>query len=370
MNIGFDGKRVIQNFTGLGNYGRYLLNTLARFYPQHQYSVFTSKPLEGFNELKNYPSVHFKHPQKQVSSSLWRSFGIVNDLKKATIDLYHGLSNELPFGLKKAGIPSVVTIHDLIFLRYPDYYPFFDRKIYEYKFRYAAEHANKIIAISEQTKTDLMNYFQISESRIEVIYQNCDPSFLLKADESEKLRIRTAYHLPQKYLLNVGTIETRKNALLIVKALKELDSEIKLVILGRETPYTHLIKNYLKVNNMESRVLFLKNVPFTDLPVIYQMAEIFIYPSEFEGFGIPIIEALSSGRPVIAAKGSCLEEAGGPGSVYVDPDDSIELASQINSIFYDDELKSSMISSGFNHLKQFSDEKIAEKLINLYKNLI
>lgn len=370
MNIGFDGKRVIQNFTGLGNYGRYLLKTLARFYPQHQYSVFTAKSPVGFNELKNYPSVHFQYPEKQFSSTLWRSFGIVNDLKKVKPDLYHGLSNELPFGLKKAGIPSVVTIHDLIFLRYPDYYPFFDRKIYEYKFRYAAEHADKVIAISGQTKTDIMNFFQISESRIEVIYQNCDSSFLLKATDIEKQRVRDTYGLPQKYLLNVGTIETRKNALLIVKALKELNPEIKLVILGRETPYAHSIKNYLKANDMESRVLFLKNIPFTDLPVIYQMAEIFIYPSEFEGFGIPVVEALSSGIPVIAAKGSCLEEAGGPAGVYVNPKDSIELAGQINSIFYNDDLKNSMVSSGYDHLKQFSDEKIAEKLINLYKTLI
>ncbi|WP_276363359.1 glycosyltransferase family 1 protein [Daejeonella sp. H1SJ63] len=370
MNIGFDGKRVTQNFTGLGNYSRYVLKTLARFYPQNQYSVYSPKPATGRSDLQDYPSINFRYPQNQLSASLWRSFGMVSNLKAAKTDLYHGLSNELPFGLKKAGIPSVVTIHDLIFLRYPEYYPFIDRKIYEYKFRYAAGHADKIIAISEQTKSDLINFFGIDESGIEVIYQNCDPSFLAKATEDEKNRVRTSHNLPEKFLLNVGTIENRKNALLIVKALKELKSDIKLVIIGRETPYTAQIKNYIKSNRLEERVHFLKNVPFKDLPLIYQLADIFIYPSEFEGFGIPILEALSSGVPVIGAKGSCLEEAGGAGSVYVNPWDSTELAGQINSIFYDDDRKRSMISSGYEHLKQFSDDKIAEKLINLYKKLI
>lgn len=370
MNIGFDGKRATQNFTGLGNYGRYIIKTLARFYPQNQYSVYSPKPAVNNQDFLSYPSVTFHHPENQLSSALWRSFGIVSDLKKSKTDLFHGLSNELPFGLNKAGIASVVTIHDLIFLRYPEYYPLIDRKIYDYKFRYAAGHANKIIAISEQTKRDIIHFFGTDESRIEVIYQNCNPSFLVKASEEEKQRIRDLYYLPERFLLNVGTIETRKNALLIVKALKKLSSDIKLVIVGRETPYTAQIKNYIKSNRLEERVYFLKNVPFSALPIIYQLAEIFIYPSEFEGFGIPILEALSSGIPVIGAKGSCLEEAGGPGSFYVSPKDSTELAEAINMIFYDDKQKKSMISSGNEHLRQFSDDKIAEKLINLYKNLI
>ena len=370
MNIGFDGKRVTQNFTGLGNYGRYVLKTLARFYPQNQYSVYSPKSAINHTDLQNYPSINFHHPENQLSTAFWRSFGIIKDLKKAKTDIYHGLSNELPFGLRKAGIPSVVTIHDLIFLRYPEYYPFIDRKIYEYKFRYATEHADKIIAISEQSKRDLINFFGTNESDIEVIYQNCDPSFLIKASEDEKQKIRIFYNLPEKFLLNVGTIENRKNALLIVKALKELKSDIKLVIVGRETPYTAQIKDYIKSNRLEGRVYFLKNVPFKDLPIIYQLADIFIYPSEFEGFGIPILEALSSGIPVIGAKGSCLEEAGGSGSFYVNPKDSTELAETINFIFYDDERKRSRISSGYEHLKQFSDDKIAKKLINLYQNLV
>jgi glycosyltransferase involved in cell wall biosynthesis len=370
MKIGFDGKRATQNFTGLGNYSRYMLKILAEFYPENQYAVFVPAPAQKPLSLLEYPSIHFQYPKNQLFKIFWRTIGICKDLKKEKIDLFHGLSNEIPIGLKKIGIPSVVTIHDLIFYRYPQYYPYFDRKIYELKVRYASKHADKIIAVSEQTKLDLINFFNVEESRIEVIYQNCDPIFLSKVTEHEKTRIRNTYNLPEEFLLNVGTIETRKNSLLIVKALKKLQDNIHLVIIGKETPYTQVVKNFIANNNLMSRVHFLKNVSFQDLPGIYQQASIFIYPSVFEGFGIPVVEALSSGIPVIAATGSCLEEAGGKNSIYVDPNDSDELANQINLLINNTEKRELMIRSGFEHINNFSNQQIADKLFKLYQNLI
>jgi glycosyltransferase involved in cell wall biosynthesis len=369
MKIGFDGKRITQNFTGLGNYSRYILHILDEYYPTNKYSIFTnSKPKANFSFTKS-SSIRFHYSKNQFLKSIWRIFGIVKNLKNDKIDIYHGLSNEIPFGLKKANIASVVTIHDLIFYRYPHYYPLLDRKIYEFKVRYACKHADKIIAVSEQTKQDLINFFNVQESKIEVIYQNCDPSFLTQFSEIEKDRIKENYQLPDEYLLNVGTIERRKNALLIVQALKSLDSKINLVIIGKETPYAQIVKDYVEANGLKNRVHFLKNVSFKDLPGIYQKAKIFIYPSEFEGFGIPIVEALSSGVPVIAATGSCLEEAGGPGSIYVDPKNSADLAKQIQFLLNNKEQREKMILAGYEHIKNFINQKIAEKLINLYQKI-
>ncbi len=370
MKIGFDGKRITQNYTGLGNYSRYVLQILAENHPENQYSVYALKPGEHSIDLQKYPSIHFHYPGNPILKHFWRTYGIVDDLKKAKIGLYHGLSNEIPMGLKKAGIPTVVTIHDLIFCRYPNYYPFLDRKIYEFKVRYACANADKIIAISEKTKTDLINFFNVGEERIEVIYQNCSPLFRQILSDEEKLRIRSAYNLPQEFLLNVGTIETRKNLLLAVKALKELDSNLHLVIIGKETSYAKQVKEFVSRNGLSSRVHFLKDVLFKDLPGIYQQAKIFIYPSEFEGFGIPVIEALSSHIPVIAASGSCLEEAGGEGSIYIDPKDSSALADQIGYVLKNPEKREVMISSGIMHLKKFSNDKIADKIIDLYQNLL
>ena len=327
-------------------------------------------PAEKPLTVLEYPSIHFQYPKNQFFKNFWRSRGIIKDLKKEKIDVFHGLSNEIPIGLKKARIPSVVTIHDLIFYRYPQYYPYFDRKIYELKVHYASKHADKIIAVSEQTKSDLINFFNVEESRVEVIYQNCDPIFRSKVTEQEKTRIKHTYNLPEEFILNVGTIETRKNSLLIVKALKTLKETIHLVIIGKETPYAQVVKDFINNNNLMSRVHFLKNVSFQDLPGIYQQASLFIYPSEFEGFGIPVVEALSSGIPVIAAKGSCLEEAGGKNSIYIDPTNSDELTVQINLVMNNIEKRELMIRSGIEHISNFSNQKIADKLFKLYQNLI
>jgi len=366
MRIGFDGKRTTQNLTGLGNYSRYVIRLLAKFQPQNHYIVYALKT--PVPELR-IPGIEYQYAKDQTFKFYWRSFGIVSTMVKQKINLFHGLSNEIPFGLRKARIPSVVTIHDLIFIRYPEYYSLIDRFIYKVKFRYAALNADKVIAISQQTKQDLVQYFGINENRIEVIYQNCDPIFHQILSQSVRNTVIEKYALPHKYILSVGTIEERKNLLLIAKSLTIVD-HIHLVVVGKETKYSKLVKVFISANKLVNRVHFIQHVAHDDLPAIYQQAEMFIYPSRFEGFGIPIVEALHSGIPVIAAKGSCLEEAGGPNSVYVDPDDELNLANQIKSILDNTEKRTNMIDSGRRYLEKFESKKIAHQILELYQNTI
>lgn len=170
----------------------------------------------------------------------------------------------------------------------------------------------------------------------------------------KKREIRAKYQLPDHYILNVGSIEERKNALSAVQALTMLPEQIHLVIVGRHTEYTDKIERFIKENKLEERVHIISNVPFDDLPAFYQLAEIFVYPSRFEGFGIPIIEALYSGIPVVAATGSCLEEAGGPDSIYVHPDDINGMANAFKQIYSDTERKKEMIEKG---------QKICQKIL-------
>jgi glycosyltransferase involved in cell wall biosynthesis len=366
MKIGFDGKRATQNLTGLGNYSRYLIRLLTKFHPQDQFIIYA---LRNPSPKLTIPGVDYKYPRRQFFKSQWRSYGIVKTLSQDKIDLFHGLSNEIPHGLKKVRIPSVVTIHDLIFIRYPQYFSFFDRLIYNFKFRHAALHADRIIAISEQTKQDLVKYFGVKEDKIEVIYQDCDPIFHHTVNQGVKDEIKIKYKLPEKFLLNVGTIEERKNLMLIAKALLRIE-HIHLVVVGRETKYTRTVKHFIQQNNLMDRVHFLQNVTLPDLPAIYQQAEVFIYPSRFEGFGIPIIEAMHSGIPVIAAKGSCLEEAGGPETIYVSPDDDVDLAAQIKSIMEGFEKRLNMINSGRQYLEKFNGKRISDQTMHLYQNVI
>jgi glycosyltransferase involved in cell wall biosynthesis len=369
MNIGFDGKRAANNLTGLGNYSRSLITQLSQFFPQNQYLVYTPKVKES-RQIKDFFTLSNVFAVVPKSSKfLWRTLGIKKQLLADQIDLFHGLSHEIPIGLKQIGIPSIVTVHDLIFLKFPQYFGRIDRFIYKLKCQYACTHADKIIAISEQTKKDIVSCFNIDHQKIEVVYQSCDESFKTRVSNALKEQVKEKFALPDHYILNVGTIETRKNLLLLIKALTNVSKTYKLVVVGKETPYKQLVLDEINRLSLKDRVIFLQNVPFNELPAIYQMASVFVYPSFYEGFGIPIIEALYSSVPVIAATGSCLEEAGGPDSLYIDPNNAIELAETINTVLEDQKLQTEMKQKGLAYVQRFNDDQIASHMMEVYKNV-
>lgn len=367
MKIGFDAKRAVQNFTGLGNYSRFVINNLARLYPDNIYKLFSPKPPKDKSEIIKSKSISYF--VKQGTKPLWRTLGITKDIKKEEIGLYHGLSNELPYKIDKTGAKSIVTIHDLIFLVHPEFYPIIDRKIYNIKARYACRVADRIVAVSECTKRDIVKYYNTDPAKIDVVYQGCFSIFKQQVDENKKSEVKEKYNLPPKFLLSIGSIEDRKNILLIVKALKYVP-DIHFVAIGRQRKYAEKVKKYALENGLSDRVHMLSGIPLADLPAILQSSEIFIYPSLYEGFGIPIIEALSSGVPVIGAKGSCLEEAGGQHSIYVDPYNEKELADKINNLLNNPSLCETMISEGLKYVEHFSDEKCTEELIKVYKSVL
>ena len=370
MKIGFDGKRAATNLTGLGNYSRSLIESLARQYPEHQYLVYSPKvksagQIDTFFEKEN---ISLKLPQD--GGFLWRSLNIVKDLARDQVQLFHGLSHEIPFAIQHTRIKSVVTIHDLIFLRFPQYYQFIDRKLYKWKSKSACKRADQIIAISEKTKADIIEFYSINPDKIEVIYQSCDDIFKNPFDDSTLKRISLKYKLPEKFVLNVGTIEERKNLNLIVQALKNVDEDYKLVVIGKKTGYFKTVKKEIEKLGLNKRVIFLQNIPFADLPGIYQLADLFVYPSFYEGFGIPIIEALYSGVPVIAATGSCLEEAGGPDSIYVDPTNVNDLSTAINHVLGNPALQKEMKEKGLEFVQKFNSPNVTQQLMDCYINLL
>ena len=372
LKIGFDAKRAFLNKTGLGNYSRGVIEAVAKNFPANEYHLYTTKVGTGIFSgfFRRFKKINTHLPETGIFKSFWRSKGIVQDLLRDKIQLYHGLSQELPIGIKKSGIKTVVTIHDLIYLKYPEYFGPVNQKIYEWKARYACKTADLIIAVSEQTKADLIQHFNLDPQKIKVVYQSCDPIFLQPKNDTVKEAICLKYQLPQQFILSVGTIETRKNLMLAVKALKNIPAEVSLVVVGRETKYARIIKNYLLKEALQNRVLFLPGVLFEDLPAVYQLASVFVYPSRYEGFGIPILEALCSGTPVVAAKGSCLEEAGGPNSFYVDPDDAVFMAQKINLILENETLQQKMKTEGRQYALRFEEKNVAQNLMEVYQKAL
>ncbi|MFD1255811.1 glycosyltransferase family 4 protein [Mucilaginibacter terrae] len=372
MIIGYDAKRAFLNNTGLGNYSRWLIKAMATFYPAEHYRLYTPKTKDNQHLILLSKLSHTQTitPYSKMLLSWWRTKGMVKNLQKDGVELYHGLSHELPLGIKQSGVKSVLTVHDLIFMRYPQYYGWINRMIYTTKLKYACKAADKIIAISQKTKDDLVELLQVDSHKIEVIYQGCDKAFTLYQSDAQRASIKKKYKLPKRFLLSVGTIEERKNLLLLVKSLLYTKSSIPLFIIGKPAKYLEQVKEFIIANKLTDRITFLHNVSFVELASFYQLATIFVYPSRYEGFGIPVLEALNSGVPVIAATGSCLEEAGGPDSLYVNPNDEQDLAKKINKIWNTPALRQQMIDKGFEYAHNFDDEKLAAQLMQLYQNTL
>ena len=370
ITIGIDAKRVVRNGTGLGSYGRTLVNDLIRLgdadMPLRLYA-----PDEGRDELRTQiigdGNVQFCYPEGHPSAirkALWRSHGVVKDLVRDGVQVYHGLSGELPTGIRKAGIKSVVTIHDLIFMRHPEYYHWIDTKIYEWKFRQALREADRIIAISERTRQDILELGgQQYADRIQVIYQSFAPHFSTDISSEEKARVRERYKLPQRFILNVGTIERRKNLALAVEAVELLPQDIHLVAVGRQTSYVRDLPH-------SDRLHLLGGISNRELAAIYALAEAFVYPSRYEGFGIPIIEAIAAGLPVVACTGSCLEEAGGPYSRYVGPDDVIGMAEAIKMSLRGSRGRQDRIARSREYIRRFEGNDVAAQVAQVYHDLM
>lgn len=370
MKIGYEAKRVFHNKTGLGNYSRDLVRILATFYPENHYLLYNPKKSKEVLFKNNNTNVIEKLPSTpfyQKFYNIWRQKGIIKDLEKDQIDLFHGLSGEIPSNLKKHTIKSVVTIHDLIFMRYPHLYSFFDRKIHFYKFKKSAQNADMVIAISEQTKQDIITYLNIPSQKIKVIYQGCQDVFKQSYSEEETAEVIEKFNLPKEFILNVGTLEERKNALTIVKAIQNIDTT--LVLIGKETDYSNKIRVYIKENNLAEKVIFLKGLSSQELAIVYQLASVFVYPSIFEGFGIPIIEALFSKTPVITTNSGVFPEAGGPHSIYIDPKNATEMALKIDQLLKDGNLRKEIADKGFEFVQKFKDDVIAKEIMQCYTDL-
>lgn len=383
MQIAFDAKRAFHNGTGLGHYSRTLLRSLAALYPQHHYWLLNPKPGRHFTGSE--PILQEVRPEQllhQLMSSVWRSRWCKQWLTRHQIDLYHGLSHELPIGIERTGIATVVTMHDLIPERYPAQYAWMDRQIYHHKFLAACQRADRIIAISEQTKADIIQFYSIDEKKIRVCYQSCDPRFYTTVTPAEKERIRKKYRLPERYFLSVGSVIERKNLLQACKAIKLLQQklDIPLLVIGGGGAYKRKVQQYVREQKLEKQIRFLSDEPglkndvdfvsARDFPALYQQATALVYPSYFEGFGIPVLEGLCSKVPVITSHRSCLPEAGGPGAFYVDPDSAESIAASLYTTATETTRVQQQTAAGWEYAQRFTTAVTTEAVMNVYRELL
>lgn len=376
MKIGFDAKRLFNNFTGLGNYSRFVVQALLEFEKSTSLVLYTpgvkSADIAEIHRITAAPNVSVIFPpafyQKTRTTSWWRTFGIARERSTASLDVFHGLSQELPSGLP-GGVKKVVTVHDLIFLRFPGLYSFIDRRIYAQKVKKACATADTVVCISQQTAQDVMAFLGTPERKITVIYQDAHPQFSSGVADTVIQEVKSRWNLPSAYMLTVGTVEPRKNQLAAIEAIGRLPPSLRLplVIVGRETAHKQILLDAARKLGVLNDVIFLHHVPFADLPALYQGSTLFVYPSLFEGFGIPIVEALHGGVPVITSTGSCFSEAGGGYSLYADPSQPDQLAAHMANVLTDRELRNQMVKKGLEHVEMFAPGRIARQLGDVYR---
>lgn len=363
MEIGFDAKRLFNNTTGLGNYSRTLVRNLQLYYPEHSYHLYSSKTPNNEN-TKGFHEATFKTHSPNSLKPFWRSHTITRDLRKHGIQVFHGLSHQLPQGIHRSGIRTVVTVHDLIHKIFPETYSSIDRKVYDLRLRYALKHADHIVAISDHTRLDVLKYFDLDEERVSVVYQACDPLFY--DDEKQSL---TSDILPSEYLLYVGAIAARKNLLNLITAYAQTKDLPPLLLVGRGTKKykTQLLSEARRLKVID-KLIFLENIHSTkELKAIYQNCKAFIYPSWYEGFGIPVVEAALCKVPVLTSATSSLPEAAGPDSILINPFDLDQLSLGLKKVLDTNE---STLDKSYEYAKQhFEPGKCSGDLMKVYDSL-
>src|SRR5690606_5062047 len=243
-----------------------------------------------------------------------------------------------------------------------------DRKVYDIKFRHACKVADKVVAICQQTKNDLLENFNIDESKIVVCYQSCHHRFYKNLENDKKVTVRNLYQLPEEYALFVGAFEQRKNVLGLLRALSMMKNKINLVLIGNgSNAYKKEMRETIEALKLENRVFIRSDVNSTDLPAIYQAAKMFVFPSFYEGFGIPIIEAQFSDTPVITSQGSCFPETAGAGAIFINPYHHEEIAHAMDKLCEDDLFARDLVHEGRKHVERFHRSNTTKVLMDLYQ---
>ncbi len=373
MRLAYDAKRALNNRTGLGNHARILLNALLRDFPGHAYLLFTPALQAQFLDALegDFRLVMPENKLQQSLRSWWRSFGCKQQLLRERADVYHGLSNELPFGIHSTGIATVVTIHDLIFLKHKEQYPYIDRKIYEAKTRYAAKHADKVIAVSRQTRDELIELYQTPAAKIEVINPSVEPVFYAECSNAEKQAVLQKYQLPASYVLTVGSFFPRKNHRTIIDAFAQVakQTDQHLVLAGGSGNLQPQLQQQVQALGLGHRVHFRSSITNADLPAVYQQSNALITASYFEGFGAPVLEGLFSRIPVLASDIPSHREAGGNGVLYFNPASAEELAHQLTQVLNNNNVRTQLERDGYAHAQQHTDTIWAQQTMQLYNKL-
>jgi len=369
MKVGFDAKRLYHNKTGLGAYSRNLIKALLAHKPQHDYELFVHEKYYDNSIFKYKEFTKRTFVSHHLVADYWRIADIKEDIECEGIQIYHGLSNEIPI-VKSTKCTMVATIHDLIFLRHPEFFPFIDRNIYTYKTKKACENADIIIAVSQQTKEDIISFYATAPEKIHVIAPTWDSDYEINIPIIYLEEIRTKYALPEQYIIYVGALHKRKNLANLIAAYHQSRlQDISLIIVSDGGDDEENIRKTIQQLHLEENVFIMNGIPNYELIAFYKMASLCVYPSLYEGFGMPIMEAMYMGIPVTASNIPTTREVGGDFILYFDPYDIAMMAETLYKAIHDSPWRDTTIPKAQSHIQKFSPKHCAESIVKLYGSL-
>ncbi len=370
MRVAINAMSVRANYGGIGIYTKNLIEALAHIDKKNHYLLLLN--VENYHDFRipreNFENLIVWAPFRKYY--IWEQFCLPFILKKRKIDLIHGPRAVLPLLCR---IKSVVTIHDLAFLFRPDFMPFNPIRYWDIFVKRSVLKADHVIAVSENTKRDLVRSLSVPASKITVTYEGCNGNFKLISESRTLARISQKYGLPRRFILYVGTIEPRKNLNVLLFALEMLKRKhgisAKLVMVGKKGWFYSDFFNTIYKLKLQDDITLLGYVQAEDLPYIYNLADVFVYPSKYEGFGLPLLEAMACGVPVISSNTSSIPEILGDAGSLFSPDDPGQLSESILEILGNEALRAKMVLGGFRRAQLFSWQETAQRTLNIYESI-
>ena len=371
MRIVIDAQPLLEPLAGIGRYTDSLLRTLAEIdHENHYYLYYGASFRQSRATLPHFDNLNFHPKLLRFPGKLFRL--LTEKLRVIPVgsflgnyDIYHGLNYHVP----RLAFSSIVNIYDLSFMLFPECFTKKRLSDIRYKVGSSIKRAEWIITGSESTKADIVNYLKVSDEKIKVIPFGFGKHFKPLSEEM-LIPFREKYHLPGRFILFVGTIEPRKNILNLLRAFHRLNiPDIFLVIAGGRGWLFEEIFMEVERLGLPEKVIFPGYIPETDLPLLYNSACVFVYPSLYEGFGFPPLEAMACGVPVITSNTSSLPEIVGDAGMLVNPQNPEEIADAIKSVLESDSKKRDMAGKGIERAKTFSWERCARETLKLYKQI-
>lgn len=373
MRIGIDIRSLAERqYSGISEYTLNLLRHLFELDSHNEYILFSNAAKDIALPEFNYPNVskkiyHYPNKLFNIATGIFKIFRI--DEMMGGVDVM--LIPNFLFTNASKKTKQIIIVHDLSFDLYPQFFTLKKRLWHRLiSPKKLCQNAKKVIAISKNTKRDIVDYYKVPEQSVSVVYPGISEIFFQQMPDSYLQIIRSKYNLPENYLFYLGNLEPRKNVLAIIQAFELIEEEnLHLVIVGGNAWKYKEIYDYWQKSNKKERILFLGYVDAQDKPGLYHMANVFIYPSIYEGFGLPPVEAMAAGTPVVTSFSSSLPEAVGKAGLLVDPYNYNEISAAIQQILADPKLREELRQRGFEKSNHFHWEKAAREILTIIESV-